>query len=145
MAVSSTPVHTLRGAVIPAYKLRQRAGQAYAATDPAVWGVDRLNYCCRGFSLGCPPAPVPPKTSRAGQEGGSKAASSAVRPVARCHSGAVAAVYRCTANNFQVMGAVGLRCRVMLHHAALMGRCCMCSSSCSLAGLMHALSLLKPP
>ena len=118
-----------------AFVLRQRAGQAYAATDPAVWGVDSLNYCCRGFALGCPPAPVPPKSAareqgpesaRADWEEGSKAASSAVRPVARCHSSAVAAVYRCTANNFQVMSAVRT-CRAVsccpMHHAALMGRC----------------------
>ena len=79
--------------------------QAYAATDPAIWGVDRQNYCCRGFALGCPPAPVPPKS--AVQQDARKAKATTVKPVARCRSGAVAAVYRCTANEFQAISAVG--------------------------------------
>ena len=82
--------------------LNQPVVQAYAATDPAVWGVDRQNYCCRGFALGCPPAALP--TNKAFIV--TQAVSAKTAPVAKCRDGTVPAVYRCTANNFQVLDAV---------------------------------------
>ena len=76
--------------------------QAYAATDPAVWGVDQRNYCCRGFALGCPPAALPGSKALLAR----RALDAQAGPVAKCHNGSVSAVYRCTANNFQVLHAV---------------------------------------